>query len=209
MLRLYDFLPSGNGYKVRLLLAQLAMPFELVQLDITKGATRTPEFLAKNPNGRIPLLEVEPGKLLAESNAILFYLSEDTPFLPTDRWERAQVLQWMCFEQYSHEPNIETVRFRVHYTELTPERRAAIEQKRPLGYAALEVMERHLASRRFFVGERYTIADIALYAYTHVADEGGFDLGRFPAVRAWLDRVRTQPRHVAIDDARPAPSGQP
>ena len=116
-------------------------------LDIVKGETRTPEFLAKNPNGRIPLLEVEPGKFLAESNAILFYLSEGTPFLPDDRWERAQVLQWMCFEQYSHEPNIATVRFWLHYTELTPERRAAIEQKRPLGYAALDVMERHLASR--------------------------------------------------------------
>jgi glutathione S-transferase len=200
-MRLYDYLPSGNGYKVRLLLAQLAIPFELVQLDIVKGETRTPEFLAKNPNGRIPLLEVEPGKFLAESNAILFYLSEGTPFLPTDRWERAQVLQWMCFEQYSHEPNIATVRFWVHYTELTPERRAAIEQKRPLGYAALDVMERHLGERRFFVGERYTIADIALYAYTHVADEGGFDLGRYPAVRAWLDRVRAEPRHVPITQA--------
>jgi glutathione S-transferase len=200
-MRLYDDLPSGNGYKVRLLLAQLGIPFELVQLDIVKGETRTPEFLAKNPNGRIPLLEVEPGKFLAESNAILFYLSEGTPFLPTDRWERAQVLQWMCFEQYSHEPNIATVRFWVHYTELTPERRAAIEQKRPLGYAALDVMERHLAGHRFFVGERYTIADIALYAYTHVADEGGFELGRYPAVRAWLDRVRSEPRHVPITQA--------
>jgi glutathione S-transferase len=198
MLRLYDYLPSGNGYKVRLLLAQVALPFELVQLDITQGATRTPEVLAKNPNGRIPLLEVAPDEFLAESNAILFYLSEGTAFLPTDRWERAQVLQWMCFEQYSHEPNIATVRFWVHYTELTPERRAAIEQKRPLGYAALDVMERHLASRRFFVGDRYSIADIALYAYTHVADEGGFDLGPYPAVRAWLDRVRAEPRHVPI-----------
>jgi glutathione S-transferase len=202
MLRLYDYLPSGNGYKVRLLLAKLGLPFELVELDITQGATRTPEFLAKNPNGRIPLLEVEPGKFLAESNAILFYLSEGTAFLPTERWERAQMLQWMCFEQYSHEPNIATVRFWVHSTELTPERRAAIEQKRPLGYAALDVMERHLASHRFFVGERYTIADVALYAYTHVADEGGFDLGPYPAVRAWLDRVRAEPRHVPITQAQ-------
>jgi glutathione S-transferase len=201
MLRLYDYLPSGNGYKVRLLLAQLERPFELVQLDIVKGETRTPEFLAKNPNGRIPLLEVEPGKFLAESNAILFYLSDGTAFLPDDRWARAQVLQWMCFEQYSHEPNIATVRFWVHYLELTPERRAAIEQKRPLGYAALDVMERHLATRAFFVDERYSIADIALYAYTHVADEGGFDLDRYPAVRAWLGRVRAHPRHVPITQA--------
>jgi glutathione S-transferase len=200
MLRLYDYLPSGNGYKVRLLLRQLAIPFELVTLDITKGQTRTPEFLAKNPNGRIPLLEVAPGKFLAESNAILFYLGEGTPFLPADRWERAQVLQWMCFEQYSHEPNIATVRFWLHYTELTPERRAAIEQKRPLGYAALDVMEQHLRTRSFFVAERYTIADIALYAYTHVADEGGFDLGRFPAVQAWLARVRAEPRHALITE---------
>lgn len=198
MLRLYDYLPSGNGYKARLLLAQLALPFELVTLDIVKGETRTPEFLAKNPNGRIPLLEVEPGKFLAESNAILFYLSDGTPFLPDDRWARAQVLQWMCFEQYSHEPNIATVRFWVHFLELTPERRAAIEQKRPLGYAALDVMERHLATRRFFVEDRYSIADIALYAYTHVADEGGFELGRYPAVQGWLARVRAQPRHVPI-----------
>jgi glutathione S-transferase len=198
MLRLYDYLPSGNGYKVRLLLAQLGVPFELVTLDIVKGETRTPEFLAKNPNGRIPLLEVEPGKFLAESNAILFYLSEGTAFLPVDRWERALALQWMCFEQYSHEPNIATVRFWLHYAELTAERQAAIEQKRTLGYAALDVMERHLESRRFFVAERYTIADIALYAYTHVADEGGFELARYPAVRAWLARVRTQPGHVPI-----------
>jgi glutathione S-transferase len=203
MLRLYDYLPSGNGYKVRLLLAQLGTPYELVTLDITKGETRTPEFLAKNPNGRIPLLETEPGTFLAESNAILFYLSEGTSFLPAERWPRAQVLQWMCFEQYSHEPNIATVRFWLHYTDLTPERRAAIEQRRPLGYAALDVMERHLATRAFFVDERYTIADVALYAYTHVADEGGFDLGRYPAIRAWLERVRAQPRHVSITDAGP------
>ena len=198
MLRLYDYLPSGNGYKVRLLLAQLGVPYELVALDIVKGETRTPAFLAKNPNGRIPLLEVEPGKFLAESNAILFYLSEGTPFLPDERWERAQALQWMCFEQYSHEPNIATVRFWLHYAELTDERRAAIEQKRTLGYAALDVMERHLASRRFFVAERYTIADIALYAYTHVAGEGGFDLARYPLVCAWLTRVRERPGHVPI-----------
>ena len=198
MLRLYDYLPSGNGYKVRLLLTQLGIPFERVELDIVKRETRTPTFLAKNPNGRIPLLELAPGEFLAESNAILCYLADGTPFLPADRLERARVLQWMCFEQYSHEPNIATVRFWLHYTELTPERRAAIEQKRPLGYAALDVMERHLATRPFFVGDRYTIADIALYAYTHVADEGGFDLGRFPAVQAWLARVRAEPRHVLI-----------
>src|ERR1700687_1365780 len=197
MLRLYDYLPSGNGYKVRLLLTQLAIPFQRVELDILKGETRTPEFLQKNPNGRIPLLELDTGEFPAGSNAILFYFAEATPFLPADRFERTQVLQWMFFEQYSHEPNIATLRFWLH-SEMTPERRAQLDPKRKLGYAALDVMEGHLAQRTFFVGDRYSIADIALYAYTHVADEGGFDLGRFSAVRAWLERVRAQPRHIPI-----------
>jgi len=198
MYRLYDYLPSGNGYKVRLLLTQLEVPFELVELDITKGLTRTPDFLAKNPNGRIPTLEIEPGVFLSESNAIMFYLAENSAFFPTERLERARVLQWMCFEQYNHEPNIATVRFWLSHGELTPERRAQLEQKRQLGYAALGVMEQHLAQHTFFVGERYTIADIALYAYTHVAGEGGFDLASYPAIREWLGRVRAQPRHVPI-----------
>lgn len=198
MFRLYDFLPSGNGYKVRLLLTQLDIPFERIELDILKGATRTPEFLQKNSNGRIPTLEIAPGKLLAESNAILFFLAEGTPFLLDDRWERAQVLQWMFFEQYSHEPNIATSRFWLQHFELTEERRKALDQKRDPGYAALKVMDQHLTQQTFFVGERYSIADIALYAYTHVADEGGFDLNRFPAIRAWLERIRMQPKHIPI-----------
>jgi len=200
MLRLYDYLPSGNGYKVRLVLTQLAVPFERLELDILKGQTRTLEFLAKNPNGRIPLLECENGQFLAESDAILFYLAEGTPLLPAERFERAQVLQWMFFEQYSHEPNIATVRFWMH-SAMTPERQAQVPQKRQLGYAALAVMERHLATRTFFVGERYSIADIALYAYTHVAGEGGFDLGSYSAINAWCERVRAQPRHIAITQA--------
>jgi len=195
MLRLYDHLSSGNGYKVRLLLRQLGIPFERIELDIDRGETRTPEFLAKNPNGRIPTLETEHG-FLPESNAILFYLAEGTPFLPSDRWERAQVLQWMCFEQYSHEPNVATVRYWLtHHRPYLPQ---VLEQKRQLGEAALGVMERHLATRTFFVGEHYTIADIALYAYTHVAEEGGFRLEPYPAVRRWLERVHAQPRHVPI-----------
>ena len=198
MLQLYDYLPSGNGYKVRLLLTQLGLPFELVRVDILKGQSRTPAFLAMNPNGRIPVLELAPGQYLAESDAILVYLAEGTPFLPADRLARAQVLQWMFFEQYSHEPNIATSRFWLGYGELTPERRAALPEKRRLGYAALDVMEGHLTARSFFVGERYSIADIALYAYTHVADEGGFDLGRYPAIGTWLERVRGQPGHVPI-----------
>ena len=197
MLRLYDYLSSGNGYKVRLALTQLGIPFERTELDILKGETRTPQFLQKNPNGRIPVLELESGECLAESDAILFYLAEGTPLLPNERLDRARVLQWMFFEQYSHEPNIATVRFWMH-SELTAERRALLDGKRKLGYAALEVMDHHLTGRSFFVSEHYTIADIALYAYTHVAEEGGFELDRFPLIRSWLERVRAQPRHIPI-----------
>ncbi|MCH9045858.1 MAG: glutathione S-transferase family protein [SAR324 cluster bacterium] len=198
MLRLYDYLPSGNGYKVRLLLSHLGTPFELIEKDIDKGETRTPEFLRINPNGRIPVLQTEEGGYLPESNAILFYLAEGTPYLPDERLQRAQVLQWMCFEQYSHEPNIATARYWITHGHLTEINRPLLEQKTTLGYAALAVMEGHLASREFFAGGRYTIADIALYAYTHVAPEGGFDLDGYPALRAWLERVRGQPGHIPI-----------
>ncbi len=197
MLRLYDFLESGNGYKVRLLLHQLEIPFERIELDITQGATRTPEFLAKNPNGRIPLLELEDGTCLAESNAIQWYLAEGTPLLPDDPIARVRVLQWMFFEQYSHEPYIAVVRFWLHQG-LAAEKSKEIEERRPRGYEALSVMESQLAANDFFVADRYTIADIALYAYTHVAHEGGFDLSDYPSVRAWLERVHDQPGHVPI-----------
>jgi glutathione S-transferase len=197
---LYDYLPSGNGYKVRLLLAQLGIPFELVQMDLEKSATRTPEFLAKNPNGRIPCLRLDDGTHLWESNAIQWYLAEGTPFLPSDRLERAQVLQWMFFEQYSHEPYIAVVRAWHHFG-LLEQNRAQLADKVKGGYAALGVMEGRLRDRSWFVGDRYSIADIALYAYTHVADEGEFDLAPYPAVRAWLDRVRAQPKHVPITQA--------
>jgi glutathione S-transferase len=173
------------------------MPFERIELDILRGETRVPEFLRKNPNGRIPVLETDSGEFLAESDAILFYLAEGTPFLPAGRFERARVLQWMFFEQYSHEPNIATVRFWMH-AGMTDERRAQLETKHQLGYAALGVMEGHLTDRSFFVAECYSIADIALYAYTHVAPEGGFDLSRFPAIGAWMERVRSQPKHIPI-----------
>ncbi|MGH7822088.1 MAG: glutathione S-transferase family protein [Candidatus Binatia bacterium] len=198
MIRLYDYLPSGNGYKVRLLLTQLSIPFERIELDIVKGAARTPEFLAKNPNGRIPLIELDDGQLLSESNAILFYFGDGTSLVPGDRFERAQALQWMFFEQYNHEPNIATVRFWLQHLGLDEERKRLVEPKRRLGYEALGVMERGLRDHAYLVADRYSIADIALYAYTHVADEGGFDLERFPAIRAWLRRVRTQPRHIPI-----------
>lgn len=198
MYRLYEFSPSGNAYKVRLLLTQLEIAFERVEMDILKGETRTPEFIAKNPNGRIPVLEIQPGLFLSESNAILFYLSEGTQYLPNDRLERAQVLQWLFFEQYSHEPNIATSRFWISILGKASEYQDALNKKRELGYAALEVMEKHLIDHTFFVGERYTIADIGLFAYTHVAHEGGFDLTRFPAIKAWLERVEAQPKHITI-----------
>ncbi|MBE9015216.1 glutathione S-transferase family protein [Chroococcidiopsidales cyanobacterium LEGE 13417] len=198
MLKLYDFLPSGNGYKVRLLLTQLGIPFERVEINILKGESRTPEFLKKNSNGRIPVLQLESGDFLAESNAILFYFSEDTEFLPADKLLRARVLQWLFFEQYSHEPNIATPRFWITELGKADEYREAIEQKRQAGYAALAVMEQHLTQQKFFVGDRYSIADIGLFAYTHVADEGGFDLSQFPAIQAWIERVKAQPNYIPI-----------
>jgi len=201
LLRLYDFLPSGNGYKIRLLLTQLGMPFERIELNILKGETRTAEFLSKNPNGKIPIIEIEPGKYLAESNAILVYLSEGTEFLPYDRFLRAQVLQWLCFEQYSHEPFIATSRFWISILGKIEEYSEAIKQKHEPGYAALSLMEKHLTSHTFFVGERYTIADITLFAYTHVADEGGFNLTQFTAIQAWIERVKAQPRYISITQA--------
>jgi len=190
---LYDFLPSGNGYKVRLLLSQLGIRFTLVEKQIFAGQTRTAEFLAINPNGRIPVLELDDGRRLSESDAILFYLAEGTRFLPADGFARAQVLQWMFFEQYSHEPYIAVAR-RLRHMDGKPVPPELTER----GHQALGVMERHLGGRTFFVDDVYSIADIALYAYTHVADEGGFDLGGYPAVRAWLARVAAQPGHVPI-----------
>lgn len=198
MIRLYDYLSSGNGYKVRLLLMLLAIPFERVELDIVKAETRTPEFLEKNPNGRIPLLETEDGDLLAESNAILFYLAKGTSYMPNDPFARAQVMQWMFFEQYSHEPNIATLRHWIMHLGVSKEQREALAQKQKQRYAALQVMEKQLQNHEFFVAERYSIADIALYAYTHVAPQGGFELGLFPAIRTWLDRVSQQPGHIPI-----------
>jgi glutathione S-transferase len=199
MYRLYDFLFSGNGYKVRLLLTQLGIPFERIELDILRGETRTAEFLAINPNGRIPVLEIKPGVYLSESNAILIYLSEGTPFLPTDSLERAYVIQWLFFEQYSHEPFIATSRFWLAYG-MAEQKQQALQEKQKSGYAALGVMEQRLKNHAFLVGDRYTIADIALFAYTHVAREGNFDLGSFPAIQTWIQRVQAQTNHIFITD---------
>ena len=198
MLRVYGDILSGNCYKVKLLLTQLQLPHEWIYTDILTGGTRTPDFLAKNANGRIPLLEFEPGRYLAESDAILFYLAEGTPFLSSHRLERAQTLQWLFFEQYSHEPYIATSRYYLVFLKQPEKYKDELARRVKPGHAALGVMERHLAQQDFFVGGRYSIADIGLYAYTHVAPEGGFDLAPYPAVRAWLERVRAQPQHVTM-----------
>jgi glutathione S-transferase len=194
----YGDLESGNCYKVYLVLHLLGLAHRWVALDVLKHETRTPEFLAKNPNGRMPLLEIEPGVHLSESNAIAAYLAHGTPLFPADRLLQARVLQWMSFEQYDHEPNIATSRFYLQFLKQPEVYAAQLAAKRPGGLAALRVMERHLAHQPYFVGERFTIADVALYAYTHVADEGGFDLAEFPAIRAWLARVPDRPGFVPM-----------
>ncbi|QRG09655.1 glutathione S-transferase family protein [Xanthobacter dioxanivorans] len=199
MLTLYSTQSSGNSYKVRLMLARLARAFRLVEVDIFAGENRTPEFLAMNPEGRVPLLAVG-GRMLAESNAILFYLADGTPFLPEDPFERAETLRWMFFEQNSHEPGIATARFWLRQVRGGRDLRTHdVDRWMEEGYAALRVMERHLEGRRFFVGDRPTIADIALYAHTHVAEEGDFSLAALPHVRAWLARVAAEPGHVDMD----------
>ena len=204
MLRLYDNHLSGNGYKPRLLLAHLGLAYERIEVDSLNGETRTPGFLARNPNGRIPVLELEDGVCLAESNAILFYLAEGSRFLPSDRLARALTLQWMFFEQYSHEPYIAVARHWIRHLEMTEAQRAELPARQEGGRAALAVMERRLGSADWFGGDSFGIADVALYAYTHLADEGGFDLAGFPGIRAWIDRVAGQPGHVPM---HPAPEG--
>jgi glutathione S-transferase len=200
MYRLYDYLPSGNGYKVRLVLKQLALQYELIELDIRTGATRTGAFLTKNPNGRIPLLEV-PGKgFLPESHAIIAYLAEGTRLIPADPFERARMWQWMCFEQYNLEPNIATLRFWLKLGRTRAELGEKLVEKKKNGYAALDVLEESLRDREYLAAGQYSLADIALYAYTHVAHEGGFDLAPYPAIRAWCERVERQPNWAPITE---------
>jgi glutathione S-transferase len=200
MYRLYDYLPSGNGYKARLVLKQLGLPYELIELDIRTGATRTGAFLAKNPNGRIPLLEI-PGKgFLPESHAIIAYLAEGTRLIPADPFERARMWQWMCFEQYNLEPNIGTLRFWLKLGRTRAELGEKLVEKKKNGYAALDVLEESLRDREYLAAGQYSLADIALYAYTHVAHEGGFDLAPYPAIRAWCERVEKQPAWAPITD---------
>ncbi|RKH64230.1 glutathione S-transferase family protein [Corallococcus llansteffanensis] len=192
-MRLYDFLPSANGYKVRTLLAQLGIAYELVPVDIFAGESHTADFHAnKNPDGRIPVLEPEPGRFLAESNAILLYLAEGTRLLPEDRFARAQVHQWLFFEQNGVEPNLGTARY-WRLTGREPLQPEAFRQRVSGGVRALEVLERHLRTRTFLVEERYTVADIGLFAYVHLAPDAGVELTPYPAVLAWLTRVKAQP----------------
>ena len=198
MIKVYGMSLSGNCHKVRMVLEALHLPYAWIEIDPAKGETRMPEFLARNPNGKVPLLEPQPGVYLPESNAILFYLAEGSPLLPSERLDRARVLAWLFFEQYSHEPYIAVARYLRRFHPEPDSQRALAASKLGGGVKALEVMEQHLGNEPFFVGGRYTIADIGLYAYTHVADEGGFDLSRFPAIGAWLARVAAQPGHARI-----------
>jgi glutathione S-transferase len=203
MYTLYDYLDSGNGYKVRLLLSQLQLSYRYVEADIMRGETRTKDFLQRNPNGRIPVLEIEPGVNLAESNAILWYLAEGSALAPASRWARAQTLQWMFFEQYSHEPYVATARFIMRHLSADHPRREEVPRRQEQGRAALAVMDMHLSRHPYFVDNRYGIADIALYAYTHVAEEGGYDLSPYGHVLAWIRRVASLPNYVGLQD-RPA-----
>jgi glutathione S-transferase len=200
MLTLYSMQRSGNCYKVRLALAQLNIPYLQVEIDILKGETRTPEFLAKNPSGHVPLLEAAPGRYLPESGAILWYLAVGSPLAPEDRIDRAEALQWMFFEQHSLEPYIGAAHFWLVLVKGGRELQMhAVEEWMEQGYQALQVMERHLESHRYFAADRYTVADISLYAYAHIAEECDFDLAGFPALRAWLKRVANEPGHVPMD----------
>jgi glutathione S-transferase len=200
MYKLYSMQRSGNSYKVRLALTQLGLPYRLVEVDILKGESRTPEFLAKNPNGQVPLLEVAPGRFIAESNAILWYVAGGTALAPDDRIDRADALQWMFFEQHSLEPNLGAAYFWLALVKGGRDlQQHALEDWMEEGNRALGVMENHLKLHRYFAADRYTVADIALYAYTHIAHESDFDLSSFPYIRAWLDRVAAEPGHVPMD----------
>ncbi len=199
MYTLYSMQSSGNSYKVRLALAHLEVPYRQIEIDILRGESHTPDFLKKNPSGQVPLLEVGPGRYLAESNAILWYLAVNTPLAPEDRIERALALQWMFFEQHSLEPNLGAAYFWLTLIKGGRDlQQHAFEDWMEEGHRALGVMDKHVAQQDFFVGDRYTVADIALYAYTHLAHLCDFDLTPYPAVRAWLDRVAEQPGHVPM-----------
>jgi len=198
VITVYGFSPSGNCHKLRMMLGHLGREHCWIETDSAHGATRTAEYLAKNPNGRVPMIELDDGRILTESNAILCWLAEGTKYFSGDSWQRARALAWMFFEQYSHEPYIAVARFICGWTPLDSPRRAELPKLRERGYQAIAVMEKHLGAEAWFSGADYGIADIALFAYTHCAGDGGFDLAGFPLVRGWLDRVRAQPGFVAM-----------
>ena len=201
MITVYGFSPSGNCHKVKLLLEQLGRECTWVETNSAIGETRTRDYLAKNPNGKVPMIELDDGRVLVESNAILCWLAEGTSFLPADPWEKAQALSWLFFEQYSHEPYLAVARFICGWTPLDSPRRAGLPVLRQCSHAALAVMEQHLASRPWFSGTDYGIADIALHAYTSVAPHAGIALESYPAIRGWLARVEATPGFIAM----PAP----
>ena len=199
-IELYGDSISGNCYKLQLACAQLGIDYVWHEVDILAGETRTAEYLAMNPNGKVPLLSLPDGRHLSESNAILWYLADGSELGGRDRFESANVLRWMFFEQYSHEPYIATSRFIIQYLGRPEEREGDLESRRGGGYMALDVMERELSDHDFIANDSYSIADIALYAYTHVADEGGFDLGEYPQINAWLGRIQDQDGFVPMSD---------
>jgi glutathione S-transferase len=194
-LKIYGDSRSGNCYKIQLLCAELGIGSEWQEVDILAGDTRTPEFLAMNRNGRIPLLALPDGRYLAESNAILCFLAEGSELFAGDAYARAAILQWMFFEQYSHEPNIATSRFIIQYLGNPAEKQSLLQEKKAAGYNALDVMEERLSDADFLAGTNFTIADIALFAYTHVAGEGGFELGPYTAIKAWIETIKARPQY--------------
>ena len=197
-LKVYGDSRSGNCYKVKLVCAELGIEYQWQEVDILAGETRTPRFLALNANGKIPLLELPDGRCLPESNAIIAYLADGGALCGDTAFERATVLRWMFFEQYSHEPYIATSRFIIQYLGNPPERQAALLEKKAPGYGALDVMEQQLEGSPFLAGEKFTLADISLYAYTHVAEEGGFELAAYPAIRSWIERIEARPGYVPM-----------
>ncbi len=199
-MKIYGDVHSGNCYKLKLLCSLLSIQHEWIAVDILKGESQTPEFLKLNPNGKIPLLVTDKGECLAESNAILFYLARSSDLLPDDALQQARVLQWQFFEQYSHEPYIAVARFIARYLGMPEHRKAEYESKQSGGNQALAVMEDKLKTSPFLVGDECTIADVSLYAYTHVADEGGFELSSYPAVSQWLNRIQSLDGYVGMDD---------
>ena len=198
MITIYGYSPSGNCHKLRMLLGHLGRDYRWIEVESPYGATRTPEYLAKNPNGKVPMIETDDGRVMVESNAILTWLADGTKYFAGDAWQRAQTLAWMFFEQYSHEPYVAVARFICGWTPLDSPRRVDLPKLRERGDQALGVMEKHLATNEWFNATGYGIADIALFGYTHCAEDGGFDLAAYPAVCDWLDRVRAQPGFVPM-----------